>query len=156
MTERPWYEDAALPALMRAARGSYGEATRRALASAGCDDVPRNGGFVLASLDQSLPESRFSPQSDAVASLGLSKQAASQLIDTLVVRGYLERRPDSEDRRRMSVRLTDRGRAAALAIELAVAAIDVALARRITPVEMQGLRAGLAALGAIRRDEQPS
>ena len=53
-----------------------------------------------------MPEARFSPQAELAASLGLSKQAASQLIDTLVLREYLERRIDPEDRRRMGVRLT--------------------------------------------------
>jgi DNA-binding MarR family transcriptional regulator len=41
---------------------------------------------------RSRPEPVFSPQADVVASLGLSKQMASQLIDTLVLRDYLERR----------------------------------------------------------------
>ena len=45
--------------------------------------------------------------------LGISKQAVSQLIDTMVMRGYLERTPDAEDRRRMLLHLTPRGRAAA-------------------------------------------
>ena len=56
------------------------------------------------------PEPAFSSQADVVASLGLSKQMASQLIDTLVLREYLERRNDPVDRRRMEVRLTGRGR----------------------------------------------
>jgi hypothetical protein len=50
-------------ALLRAARGTYGSAIREALAEAGCEDLPRNGSFV--------------------------KQAVGQLVDTLVVRGYL-------------------------------------------------------------------
>ena len=61
---------------------------------------------MLAGFDHSTPEPAFSPQADVVASLGMSKQAASQLIDTLVLREYLERRIDPEDRRRMGVRLT--------------------------------------------------
>src|ERR1700753_3843995 len=101
MAERAWYEDVSLPSLMREAREFYGAAVRQALADAGCDDVPRNGAFVLAGLNRSGSETRFSPQADVVASLGLSKQAASQLIDTLVLREYLERRIDPEDRRRM-------------------------------------------------------
>ena len=150
MSDRPWYEDVPLPQLMREAGGAYRGAVRRALASAGCDDIPRNGAFVLAGLDHSAPELGFSPQADVVASLGLSKQAASQLIDTLVLRAYLERRADPEDRRRMGVRLTDRGRAAAIAIQTATDAIDATLAHLITADELHGLRAGLAAYRAIR------
>ena len=73
--------------------------------AAGCDDIPRTAVFVLADLDHSAPESAFRAQTDVVASLGLSKQTASQLIDTLVLREYLERRVDPGDRRRMGVRL---------------------------------------------------
>lgn len=151
MTDAAGYDDLPVPRLMREARGSYGDAVRRALADIGCDDVPRNGAAVLARLDEQ-PEEAFTWQADAVAPVRLSKQAASQLIDTLVLRGYLERRMDPEDRRRMGVRLTDRGRAAAAAIREAVDAVDASLARRITAQEMQGLRAGLAALAQIREE----
>lgn len=150
MTEQRWYEEVPVPSLMREAREVYREAISQALADAGCDDVPRNGAFVLAGLDQSVPEPKFSPQADVVASLGLSKQAASQLIDTLVLREYLERRIDPEDRRRMAVRLTNRGRTAALAIRRATDAIELALARLITAEELRGMRAGLAAFRKIR------
>ena len=143
-------DDLPIPALMWDARGSYGDASREALAAAGCDDLPRRGGFIVAGLDDGAGERAFTSQADAVAPLRMSKQAASQLVDTLVIRGYLERRNDPDDRRRMSVRLTERGRAAAAAIQAAVDAIDAELAARITPEELHGLRTGLAALGAIR------
>jgi DNA-binding MarR family transcriptional regulator len=149
MAGRPWYEDVPVPKLMREARDAYRDAVRRALAGAGCDDIPRNAVFVLAGLDHGAPEPAFSPQADVIASLGLSKQAASQLIDTLVLRGYLERRNDPVDRRRMEVRLTDRGRSAAIAIRTAIAAIDATVAQLITADELHGLRAGLAAYRVI-------
>lgn len=150
MSDRPWYEDVPVPQLMREARAAYRDAVGRALADAGCDDIPRNAVFVLAGLDHSMPEPAFSPQSDVIASLGLSKQAASQLIDTLVLREYLERRADPEDRRRIGVRLTDRGRTAAIAIQTATDAIDATVAHLITADELCGLRAGLAAYRVIR------
>jgi DNA-binding MarR family transcriptional regulator len=134
---------------MREARDAYRDAVRRALSGTGCDDIPRNGSFVLVGLDHQAPEPAFSPQADVVASLGLSKQAASQLIDTLVLREYLERRVDPEDRRRMGVRLTDRGRAAAIAVRTATDAIDASVAELITADELHGLRAGLAAYRVI-------
>jgi DNA-binding MarR family transcriptional regulator len=148
MTERPGYETTPIPKLMLDARGSYGNLSRRALAEAGCDDVPDNGGFVLARLD--VPGSEFTPQAEAVSDLRRSKQRSSQLIDTLVLRGYVERRNDPEDRRRMGVRLTERGRAAAAAIQAAVDTIDTELEQRLTAEELRGLRAGLAALAEIR------
>jgi DNA-binding MarR family transcriptional regulator len=150
MSDRPWYEGVPLPQLMREARDVYRDAVRRALDDAGCDDIPRNGAFVLVGLDHSAPEPAFSPQADVVASLGLSKQAASQLIDTLVLREYLERRNDPEDRRRIGVRLTGRGRSAATAIRTATDSIDTTIAQLVTADELHGLRAGLAAYRVIR------
>jgi DNA-binding MarR family transcriptional regulator len=147
MAERPWYESAPIPQLMLDARGSYGNLVRQALAESGFDDVPDQGGFVLAGLD----DTEFTPQAEAVAGLRRSKQRSSQLIDTLVLRGYLERRSDPEDRRRMEVRLTERGRAASTAIQGAADTIDAELAQRLTAEELHGLRAGLAALAEIRR-----
>jgi DNA-binding MarR family transcriptional regulator len=152
MAEHPWYEDVPLPQLMREARDVYRHAVARALAGAGCEDVPRNGPFVLADLDQAASGPKFSSQADVVASLGLSKQAASQLIDTLVLREYLERRNDPVDRRRMEVRLTERGRTAATAIRAAIDAVEAGVAQLISADELHGLRAGLAAYRAIRAD----
>jgi DNA-binding MarR family transcriptional regulator len=150
MAGRPWYENVAMTKLMREARDVYRDAVRRSLETAGCDDIPRNAVFVLAGLDHSSPDPAFGPQADVVDSLGLSKQAASQLIDTLVLREYLERRNDPVDRRRMEVRLTRRGRTAAIAIQTAIDAIESALAQLVTADELHGLRAGLAAYRLIR------
>jgi len=152
MAEHPWHDDVPLPQLMREARDVYRHAVARALAGAGCEDVPRNGPFVLADLDQAASDPKFSSQADVVASLGLSKQAASQLIDTLVLREYLERRNDPVDRRRMEVRLTERGRTAATAIRTAIDAVEAGVAQLISADELHGLRAGLAAYRAIRAD----
>jgi DNA-binding MarR family transcriptional regulator len=153
MSERAWYEDVPVPQLMREARDVYRDAVREALEAAGCDDIPRNGVFVLVGLDHRSQKAAFSAQADVVASLGLSKQTASQLIDTLVLRDYLERRNDPVDRRRMEVRLTGRGRTAAIAIQKATDGIEAALAQLVTADELHGLRASLAAYRAIR--EQP-
>jgi DNA-binding MarR family transcriptional regulator len=150
VTTAPWYEDIATPALLRQARGSYGDAIRRSLAAAGCDDVPRNGAFVIGGMDRNQPEGQAMTQAEAVRFLGVTKQASSQLIDTLVLRGYLVREIDPQDRRRMIVRLTERGRAAAAAIFEAVESVDAVLAKRISPAELGGFRAGLAALAEIR------
>jgi DNA-binding MarR family transcriptional regulator len=150
MADRPWYEDVPLPSLMRDARDVYRDAIREALDAAGCDDVPRNGTFVLAALDHRSSEPVFSPQADVAASLGLSKQTTSQLIDTLVLREYLERRNDPADRRRMGLRLTVRGRSAARVIQTAIDAIDAAVAQLSTAAELHGLRAGLATFRTLR------
>ncbi len=139
-----------MPLLMREAREVYRDAIRQALIAGGCDDVPRNGVFVLAALDRRRPEPKFSSQADVVSWLGLSKQAASQLIDTLVLREYLERRTDPQDRRRMELRLTERGSIAAHAIRQAIDTIDAKLAQLVTAKQLHGLRAGLGAYRTIR------
>lgn len=150
MAERTWYEDVPVLQLMREARDVYREAVQQALEGAGYDDIPRNGAFVLVGLDHE--DQAFSPQADVVASLRLSKQMASQLIDTLVVRGYLERRNDPVDRRRMEVRLTARGQTAAITVQGAIDAVEHAVVDLISAEELQGFRAGLAAYRTVRAE----
>ncbi|MFD1656791.1 MarR family winged helix-turn-helix transcriptional regulator [Streptomyces caeni] len=58
---------------------------------------------------------------DLAAHLGVTKQAASQLVEEIVRKGYAERRPHPEDARARLVVLTERGRACARAAEEAAA-----------------------------------
>jgi len=141
----PGPSDASIPALLRGARGSYAGTIDRLLAEAGCDDLPRNGPFVLGGM-----ASHGASAVAMIRGLGVTRQAASQLIDSLVVRGYLSRDVNPADRRRLNIGLTERGRAAAEAIASAIARVDDELAAMITPAELAGLRAGLIALAAIR------
>jgi len=138
-------DEAPIPALLRAARGSYAHAVRERLAVAGFDDLPKNGPYVLGGM-----VNHAGSAGDLVLQLGVSKQAASQLIDVLVVRGYLERGVDPEDRRRVTIEVTDRGRVAAGAVAAGVQAVDMELGGMISPTELAGLRAGLVALCDIR------
>jgi DNA-binding MarR family transcriptional regulator len=138
-------DEVVIPALLRAARGSYGHAIRASLADAGFDDVPRNGAYVLGGI-----VNHGGSAGGLVRELNVSKQAASQLIDTLVVRGYLERQAHAEDRRRVTIEPTERGRAAAAAVRDAVVSVDRELAGLLSEEQMAGLRAGLVALCDIR------
>jgi DNA-binding MarR family transcriptional regulator len=137
--------DVNIPALLRAARGSYAHTIADFLAEAGCDDLPQNGPFVLGGM-----ANRGASAVDMIRGLGVSRQAASQLIDILVVRGYLSREVNPADRRRLNIELTERGRAAAGAIAAAIGRVDEELATMITPSELAGLRAGLLALAQIK------
>ena len=140
-----------MPGLLRGARKAYRNAVRRAFADAGFDDVPRNGAYVLARVhDDDAPYTRLNHE------LGISKQAVSQLIDTLVMRGYLERSADTEDRRRMLLHLTPRGVAAAAVSWEAATAVDEELLRRISAGGVASLRAGLAALREIAAESEVS
>jgi DNA-binding MarR family transcriptional regulator len=138
-------DDANIPALLRGARGSYAHTIAAFLAEAGCDELPQNGPFVLGGM-----ANHHASAVDMIRGLGVTRQAASQLIDTLVVRGYLSREVNPADRRRLNIELTDRGRAAAEAIAAAIGQVDEELATMITPAELAGLRAGLIALAGIR------
>ena len=113
--DTPWYDTIVMPALLRWARGAYGEAMRKALAKAGCDDIPSNGLFVIGGLALGAGDV---PLSALVRDLKVSKQAAGQLVDTLVLRGYLKREVDEADRRRFTVALTERGQHAAAVLRL--------------------------------------
>jgi DNA-binding MarR family transcriptional regulator len=133
-----------IPALLRGARGSYGNTIAAMLAAAGFEDLPRNGPFVLGGM-----ANHGGSAVEMIRGLGVSRQAASQLIDTLVLRGYLSRQINSDDRRRMDIELTERGRAAAALVRDAVKKVDLQLTAMLSPVELTGLRAGLAALATI-------
>ncbi|MBV8064281.1 MAG: MarR family transcriptional regulator [Actinobacteria bacterium] len=138
-------DDVVIPALLRAARGAYGVAIGKRLAAASFDDLPRNGPFILGGMGN-----HGVAAGDLVRQLGVSKQAAGQLIDTLVLRGYLERQTNPDDRRRVTIALTDRGRAAATEVRAGVEEVDRELAARLTAEQLDGLRMGLVALTTIR------
>ena len=89
-------DDVVIPALLRAARGSYARVIAVYLVDAGFDDLPRNGAFVLGGM-----ANWGGSAADMIRGLDVSKQVASQLIDALVLRGYLTREINPEDRRRM-------------------------------------------------------
>ncbi len=138
-----------LPALLRAARRTYGGATRAALWEEGFDDVPTNGPFVLAALVRT-----DAPLGRIIEELGSSKQAAGHLVDTLVTRGYLDRSVDPADRRRHTVTLTERGRAAASVVTETVAGIDAELVGLVGAEDVARTRATLLALARLGIEEQ--
>jgi DNA-binding MarR family transcriptional regulator len=88
-------------------------------------------------------------QQDLERFLNMSKQAASQLVDVLVTRGYLNRSPDPEDRRRVVLTLTPRGDEAAAASAAAVAKVDAAIKRRFSAAELATTRRVLGTMIGI-------
>ncbi len=111
------------------------------MAEVDCDDVPRNGIYVLGGIART-----GSPLSQIIRELRLSKQAAGQLVDTLVARGYLDRSPDPVDRRRTTVSLTERGACAAEAARSAARLVDEELLVRVGADHVANTRLTLAAL----------
>jgi DNA-binding MarR family transcriptional regulator len=147
--KKPWYEEIVMPALLRHARAAYGTALRRALGEAGYDDVPKNGLYVIGGLAMGAGGV---PLGQLVTELGVSKQAAGQLVDALVLRGYLDRIPDPEDRRKLTVSLTERGRDAAEIQAEARKKIDNQLAAQVGQENIKRTRRTLAALIGIARE----
>ena len=140
---KPSFEEIVLPALLRHARSTYGVAMRRALAEAGYDDIPKNGLYVIGGM--ALGADGL-PLGLLVRELGVSKQAAGQLVDVLVLRGYLERTMDAQDRRKLTITLTERGRAAAAVQAAARDKIDAELLVRVGQEDVNRTRRTLAAL----------
>lgn len=135
-----------LPALLRLARPAYGSAMRQALEAAGFDDIPRSGLYVIGGLALG---SAGIPLATLIRDLRTSKQAAGQLVDTLVARGYLIRAVDESDRRRLVVTLTERGRAAAATQRAARERVDAELMARVGSESVARTRRTLAALAEM-------
>jgi DNA-binding MarR family transcriptional regulator len=134
-----------IPELMRLARGSYKRAVDIQLAAGGLEDLPTTSGYLLAYLandDESIPE--------RIEGLGIKQGEFHQLVDTLVLRGYIAREIDPADGK-VSLALTERGRAANEASLAGCNYVDKELERRLSEVEMAGLRRGLAVLGEIKQ-----
>src|ERR1700759_2992331 len=106
-----WYEELVLPVLLAEGRATYGRAIRSGYAEAGYDDIPKLGPRLLGGIRRN--GGSVGSVGKVAKGFGISKQAASKLVDTLVVRGYVERGTDPEDRRLLTLELTERGREAA-------------------------------------------
>jgi DNA-binding MarR family transcriptional regulator len=145
----PGAHELATPTLMRAARGAYARSIRAQLHAIGIDDLPRNGAFILARVDPAP-----GPQPDLPADLGVTKQAVSQVTDALVSRGYVQRSPDPDDRRRVVLELTERGRQAVEAVYRGAEAVDQQLRDRVPAGHVDAMRAGLVALAGIKSDSE--
>lgn len=97
----------------------------------------------MSALDQAKPG--LSGR-DLVARMGISKQAISQLIETLVIMGYVARRPAPDDRRRTLLQLTARGRGAARVIDRTVAQTEATMASTLGRDRLQELHRALVDL----------
>jgi DNA-binding MarR family transcriptional regulator len=84
--------------------------------------------------------------SELAVHMGVTRQAAAQLVDELVAKGYVERRPHPHDRRAQLIVLTERGWACTRAAEAAAA--DT-VARWAAQAGEDRLRACQAALAGI-------
>ena len=123
----------------------YAAPVSHTLEFAGFGDLPQRGVWALGALAQAEPG--LSGR-DLVTHLGVSKQAVSQLIDTLVTMGYVARRPAPDDRRRTLLQLTPRGREAVSIIDDTVADIEADMAAAIGHEQLHQLHRALLQLDA--------
>ena len=89
--------------------------------------------------------------SDLAARLRMSKQALNHLLGQLERRGYLERRPDPDDKRSKRIVLTARGSEAANTIRTAVAEMEGTWTQQLGPRRFDQLRNLLRDLGELSR-----
>ena len=95
-----------------------------------------------------LSQNEESSLSAVAAHLGLSLPATSRLAEVLVQRGLMERQSGSNDRRRVSLSLTGRGRAA---YQAALRATQAAIARRCDTLTAEELSQVAQAMGILNR-----
>ncbi|MEV4155697.1 MarR family transcriptional regulator [Nocardia salmonicida] len=108
--------NADLPLLLLAAAAEVTKAVHAGVTAAGFTDIRPTHGFAFV---------RMAPDGATVGEiaehLGVTKQAASQLVDELVTKGYADRNPHPRDARARLITLTDRGWACTRAADAALA-----------------------------------
>jgi DNA-binding MarR family transcriptional regulator len=144
-----WTKNFVLPVLLAEGRKTYGRAIRANYAAAGFDDIPKLGPRLLGGMNREGWE-----PTNIATDFGISKQAASKLVDTLVVRGYIEREVDPDDRRRLRLTLTDRGQAAADAGWEATDRIDRELEEKVGAEAVRQMRRTVGELIALSYDSE--
>ena len=93
----------AVEAILRAGRAAIDELHRR-LAQRGHPDVRPAHGYAFQAIGAA-----GTTAGELGQRLGVTKQAAGQMVDDLIRLGYVERGPDPSDGRRRLVTLTPRG-----------------------------------------------
>ena len=145
MSHQPEIRKLSLAALMRAARNTYVVAVRAPLAKSGFDDLPRDGVYTISAIAAGDDISA----AELGGLLGVSKQAVSQLLDSLVLRGYVQRSVDTCDRRRLRLALTDQGKEVAALCRRAIDRVEQRIAETVGEERLQHTRQTLQALIAI-------
>ncbi|MEU2715169.1 MarR family transcriptional regulator [Streptomyces sp. NPDC007205] len=141
-------EAMALSAALLAVAGDLTQRIHDGVAARGFTDLRPAHGFAFARL---APDG--ATVTDLATHLGVTKQAASQLVDEIVRKGYAERRPHPEDARARLIVLTERGWACTRAAEAAAAEAVGVWAGLLGESEVRALGASLARIapyGPIR------
>ncbi|WP_367324236.1 MarR family winged helix-turn-helix transcriptional regulator [Streptomyces sp. HUAS ZL42] len=111
-------EAMALSAALLAVAGDLTQRINAGVLARGYEGMRPAHGFAFARLAPG-----GATVTDLAVHLGVTKQAASQLVDEIVRKGYAERRPHPEDARARLIVLTERGWACTRAAEEAAAEV---------------------------------
>lgn len=103
-------------------------------------------GFTQLAALYVLADGRTTTVADLAETLGRSPSATSRLIDGLVRRRLVERRPDTEDRRQRTLWLTQRGKALLRVVDRSRADQFLSTLRPLPPAERALIAMGVAAL----------
>ncbi|KAF0846060.1 MarR family winged helix-turn-helix transcriptional regulator [Nocardia caishijiensis] len=137
MTDMPAAAD--LPLFLLAAAAEVTDAVQAGVAAAGFTDVRPAHGFAFV---------RLAPEGATVGEiaehLGVTKQAASQLVDELVTKGYVERNPHPRDARARLVTLTERGWACTRAADAALGELTRRWSETLGATDLTQVRDALA------------
>ncbi|MEU3527465.1 MarR family winged helix-turn-helix transcriptional regulator [Streptomyces sp. NPDC038707] len=129
----------ALAAVLLAAAGGLAQRIHEGVAARGFADLRPAHGFAFARLAPG-----GATVTDLAEHLGVTKQAASQLVDEIVRKGYAERRPHPGDARARLIVLTERGRACTRAAEEAAGEVIGKWAEVLGEADVRALRDRLA------------
>ncbi|MER6983111.1 MarR family winged helix-turn-helix transcriptional regulator [Streptomyces carpinensis] len=132
-------EAMALSAGLLAVAGDLTQRIHEGVVARGFEGLRPAHGFAFARL---APDG--ATVTELAAHLGVTKQAASQLVDEIVRKGYAERRPHPGDARARLVVLTERGWACTRAAEEAAAEAVRAWVEVIGEEEVRALGGWLA------------
>ena len=124
--------------LLRRVSRWYGAAIRSALDEAGHAQLPQQGFWAVNAL-----EVRDRTAVELVDLMQITKQAVSQLVESLVGLEYVERHADPNDRRHVVLRLSDKGRSAASVIGAAAATVEHEMSHRLGRETLLQLRRAL-------------
>ncbi|GAA3394474.1 MarR family winged helix-turn-helix transcriptional regulator [Cryptosporangium minutisporangium] len=131
-------DELALSTLLLSAASTLVGQIHSGTARRGFDDLRPTHGYVFARL---APDG--ATVTDIAEHLGVTKQAASQLVEELVGKGYVERRPHPSDARARLIVLTDRGWACTRAADAAATEAVSAWAAVLGPDRIAALVADL-------------
>jgi DNA-binding MarR family transcriptional regulator len=133
------HEAQSMTAALLAAAASLVDGIHAGVAARGFGDLRPTHGFAFTKLSHGE-----ATVSELATHLGITKQAASQLVDELVTKGYVERRRHPDDARARLVALSEKGWACTRAADQAAADVIRTWTKTLGEQRMHALAGDLA------------